>query len=378
MTGSALIVGGAGSSGRHIVAGLAARGYRLTILHRGVHEPAWLTLWPHLHADPHFATTVEEALGQARHDRVVLTYGRIEQLARVFEGRCERLIAVGGVPLYPGFVDPAATAPPGMALGAAEDAVTAEAAARIADPAARKFVTKMLAAEEAVRAGHRRGGYRATQLHYPRIYGPASIVTQEWSVAKRLRDGRRFLLLPNAGQAVVTRCAAENAAAALLAAVDMPDAAAGEVFNVGDARQFSLAQWARLVIEAIAGPAAGVELIGLPPVLNHVAQQFALYGGTMFGHALVSTDKARRLLGYRDAVDPVAAIADSARWWYEHGAEVVGRMVIRDDFDYEREEALRDSLAMLDAAYPARPLTTPMHTYPHPQAPGMARDHHGR
>jgi len=375
MSGSALIVGGAGSSGRHIVAGLAARGFRITVLHRGVHEPEWLAPWPHLHADPHFAAPVEVALGQARFDVVIVTYGRVAQLARVFEGRCAQFITVGGAPIYPGFVDAQSADPPGVAIGATEESTDAFDLARIADPQARKFVAKMREAEAAVQDGHRRGGYRATLFRYPRIYGAASIVSQDWSLAKRVIDGRRFVLLPNAGQAVATRCAAENAAAALLCAVDAPAAAAGQVFNVGDARQFSLAQWARLVLDALD---ADLELIGLPPALDHVASQFALYAGTMSGHVLLSTEKLRRMLGYGDVVDPVAAIAASARWWHAHGAVATQGMIARDAFDYPLEDAVRARLAALAGEFPPAPRTAPMHTYPHPKEPGMGPDHHGR
>ena len=84
MSKTALIVGGAGATGQHIVRGLAARGYDVTVLHRGVHEPAYLLPYRHLHADPHFAEPVLQVLGRENFDVVVLTYGRIEQLAKVF------------------------------------------------------------------------------------------------------------------------------------------------------------------------------------------------------------------------------------------------------------------------------------------------------
>ena len=37
-----LVVGGTGPSGPHVVQGLLERGHDVTILHRGVHEPAGL------------------------------------------------------------------------------------------------------------------------------------------------------------------------------------------------------------------------------------------------------------------------------------------------------------------------------------------------
>src|SRR5690606_17694030 len=99
----ALVVGGSGATGVLIAEGLAGRGYEVTILHRGVHEPPELEPYRHIHADPHFADPVAEALGDETFDVVVLTYGRLKLLAELFAGRCERLLAIGGMPIYPGY-----------------------------------------------------------------------------------------------------------------------------------------------------------------------------------------------------------------------------------------------------------------------------------
>ncbi|HSV84505.1 MAG TPA: NAD-dependent epimerase/dehydratase family protein [Ramlibacter sp.] len=374
MPKTALVVGGAGATGRHLVEGLVARGFETTILHRGVHEPAHLAGLRHLHADPHFAESVTQVLGNERFDLVLLTYGRVAQLARVFEQRCQQLLAVGGVPLYPGFADPQAAWPGGMRVLAGEDEAPGDTGRIRAEPA-RRFVEKMAAAERAVLEAHARGSYRGTVFRYPRIYGPGSIVSQEWSIVKRVQEGRHHLLLPNAGQAVFTRCAAANAAHCVLLAVDRPEAAAGQVFNCGDDQQYSLQQWARIVLDALG---ADLELVGLPPHLNHVAPQFALYGGTMFGHALASTDKARALLGYRDVMPAAEAIAESARWWRSEGAEQAAAGIQRDAFDYALEDTVRERLEQLARAVPAAVRSTPVHSYPHPKRPGLARDHHGR
>src|SRR3546814_10208006 len=92
---------------------------------------------------------------------------------------------------------------------------------------AAKFAAKMLAAEDAVFAGHARGGYSASIIRYPQIYGPRSIGGLETSLLRRARDGRPFVLLPDAGLGVIARCSAENAAWCVLAALES-DAAQGE------------------------------------------------------------------------------------------------------------------------------------------------------
>jgi nucleoside-diphosphate-sugar epimerase len=373
MTQRALLVGGAGATGRYLASGLADRGYEVTILHRGVHEPEHLAPYRHIHADPHFAESVKNALEDETFDAVLLTYGRIEQLARIFAGRCERLISVGGIPIYGGFADPSSCMPSGTPIMVGEDGAPAELSA-FSDPKAAAFVAKMAAAENAVIDAHNSGAYRATVIRYPRIYGIGNVVSQEWSVVRRVLDGRRFLLLPNGAKVCFTRCAAANAAHCVLLALES-EAAAGVIFNCGDDEQFSLKQWAEIVLDAIGG---SLELVGLPTGLNHVASHFALYGGSMFSNALVSTQKARSVLGYRDVVGARQAIADCTRWWVENAASGGQDMIQRDAFDYDLEDRVHDRLAGLAEAFPpvAR-ADVPFHSYAHPRQPSLGSDHMG-
>ena len=60
----------------------------------------------------------------------------------------------------------------------------------------------------------------------------------------------RFMLLPNAGATLFTRCAAVNAARCVLLSLDT-SASHGEIFNCGDDDQYSLAQWADIVLRAL-------------------------------------------------------------------------------------------------------------------------------
>src|SRR3546814_1492204 len=96
----ALLIGGSGATGVPIAHGLRDSGYDVTILHRGVHEPDEIASFRHIHADPHFGSSVSDALGDARFDAVILGYGRVAELAPLFERRCGRLVALGGIPIY--------------------------------------------------------------------------------------------------------------------------------------------------------------------------------------------------------------------------------------------------------------------------------------
>jgi nucleoside-diphosphate-sugar epimerase len=63
MSRTALVIGGTGPTGPHIVAGLEARGFAVTILHTGRHELAELDHLPHLHGDVRSTEGLTEALG---------------------------------------------------------------------------------------------------------------------------------------------------------------------------------------------------------------------------------------------------------------------------------------------------------------------------
>ncbi|UVO35729.1 hypothetical protein KUL72_30825 [Bradyrhizobium arachidis] len=105
----ALVVGGTGPSGPHIVNGLITRGYTVILFHRGTHESDDIP-----HGDPHFIETIQEALGQREYDLVVATYGRTQLLARHFKDCAGRFIAVGSVAATHGHMASDALFPTGL------------------------------------------------------------------------------------------------------------------------------------------------------------------------------------------------------------------------------------------------------------------------
>lgn len=369
----ALIVGGAGATGILLAEGLEKRGYTVTILHRGVHEPQEIARFRHIHADPHFDAPMREALGNESFDVVVVTYGRVKVLAPLFAGRCDRLLAVGGIPIYSGYLDPKSRHPRGMMIPAAEDSPLADS---VAETKAAKFGFKMIEAERAVMDVHARGGYKASIFRYPVIYGPhaISIVGNGWSFIRRARDGRRFVLLPNDGLGIISRSAAANAAHCMLLALDTP-ASAGEVFNCQDDEQFTLGQWAQFTLEAIG---SDMQVVGLPQPLNWAAAHLVPLGGTVADHAIVDASKAKRLLGYKDVISPRDAMRETIEWQLRNPPADTGA-AWEDPFDYALEDQV---MALMERLYrDAAPLTREVeavHPYPHPVAPATGRDHRGR
>ncbi|NLR73427.1 epimerase [Novosphingobium sp. ERN07] len=370
-TPTALLVGGAGGTGVLIARGLERAGYRVTILHRGVHEPSEIACYEHIHADPHFAEPMRLALANRTFDLVVLMYGRVRELAEVFAGRCGRLLAVGGIPIYAGFLEPQSVSPAGMPLMASESAPLAPIE-RMRNPGAARFADKLIEAEQAVLAQHYVGSYSATLLRYPAVYGPLALSGAEAPVIRRIRRGRTQILVPFEGLFTITRCSTFNCAHALLTAVDC-EAAAGRVFNCADDDQYTIGQWVEMILDELQSDA---EIVGLPTTLTWAAAHLVPLGGTTSPIAMVDARESHRLLGYKDSVPAREALARSVRWHLENASSEPDW---GDQMDFHLEDQVIDRLKAFEASLEDIKRFAPaVHPYPHPVKPGLGVDHRGR
>lgn len=362
---TALVIGGSGPTGPHIVAGLVARGFRVTTLNRGVH--------PHDHgpgveaivADPHFADPFRHALGTRDFDVTIATYGRLAMVAEALAGRTGRMIAAGGFALYRGWHDPAANRPAGLPLP------TPETASLVTGPAESRFAALIAAAERAVFAHHP----DATVFRYPYVYGPRQVVPREWSIVRRVQDGRRTMLLVHGGRALITHGFAENVAHALMLALDRPAASAGKAYNLGDEQQFDQRQ-----IVEIAGHALGVTLDVV--TLPDTAAGRALATLKTRDHKLMDCRMIQADLDYRDVVPPLEAMLATVRHYADHPLERDGAIErsMMDAFDYPAEDrAIAAARSYADAleATGAREVAF-VHPYAHPREHRIGRDERGR
>lgn len=374
MAATALVVGGTGPTGPLVVQGLRERRYEVTLLHRGVHELPELADIEHLHADPHFAEPMTDAVGGRSFDVVVAMYGRLRHVAAVFSGRCNLFVAVSGIPVYAGYLEPETTWPAGMPVLAREDAATVTAG--FEDPsAAARFAGQIAAAERKVLDLHHRRAFSAAIFRFPSIYGPRQLYPREWSVIRRILDDRPFILIPDGGLTIQTRCAAVNASGFLLAAVDRQQAAAGQIFNVADVHQFSYRQWIQLIAAIMR---RRIEVASMPYEMAGPARD--LFPLPHSQHNLLSIAKAQSLLSYTEAVPAADALTETVRWYLHNppGGEV--ESVMKDKFDYVGEDRLlagyRAATAPLLAGQAAPQHA--VHPYPHPHQPGNRADDRGR
>ncbi len=356
----ALVIGGTGPSGPYIVNGLLRRGYDVTILHGGQHEAEFQGPVEHIHTDPHFAETLNPALLNRRFDLTVATYGRIRIIAEVMKGKTERLLTVSGGAYAPD--TDRRWGPMGR------PAMLVESSSVLADDEhGSRFFHLIWLTEQAVLQAHSEGHYQATILRYPTIYGACAPASMEWSVVRRLLDGRTKIVVGDGGAAVRTRADGENAAHAVLLAVDTPAVAAGQIYNVGEDVVFSERQRIEHIIRVLG---ANCAIVDMPHELARRASQVLAVRGTR----LMDTSRMRAELGYRDVTAPADAIERVARWLVAHpfarGTE--GERQLADPFDYAAEDelirvyeegtarALRVSFPDIEAG----------HMYRHPKKPG--------
>ena len=364
----ALVIGGTGPTGPDVVRELLARGYDVTILHTGRHEPAEpvLAAVEHIHADPHFRETLTESVSGREFDVVVAMYGRMALNVEVFGGRCERFVSIGGNPGHLGSLTRSTTAPEGMRILANEDSPTTTESATSRD----RFGLKIAEAERAVFAAHRDGAFSATHVRYPIIYGTRSMAWLEKWAVRRITSGHRRLVVPDGGLSIYSQSAARNAAHAIGLVLDAPAVAGGQLYQCGDDRQFSVGQWLELVAQHLG---ASIELVSAPLDLARPVWPLLPLGPLASRHSLVDTTKIRRDLGYADVVDPVDALGELVR----HLVAAPERTAAEHD-DPDGEAAV---IAAMDRAREA--LTASLdwqpfeekpdwHPYAHPKAPGPA------
>jgi nucleoside-diphosphate-sugar epimerase len=229
MAATALIIGGSGPTGPHIVEGMRQRGY--SVLSRGVHAYPFPGDVERIVGDPHFAEPLASALGERTFDVVIATYGRLKVTSQLLKGRTGHFIAVGGCAAYRGFTDPEDVWPVGQLSPVPESAPLCGAGDH-------PFGGKIVAAERALFEHHP----DATLFRYPYVYGPRQIAPREWSLVRRVLDGRKAIVVMHGGMSLLSHHYSENAAHALMLALDKSEAAAGKAYNNADDQQVTQRQ----------------------------------------------------------------------------------------------------------------------------------------
>ncbi len=370
----ALVVGGAGSTGSPIVDGLMQRGYRVTVLHRGLHEADLPSEVEHIHADPHWRDSVAEALDGKTFDAVVAIYGRLRHFAEILRGKTPRLVSVGGaLAVYKGWMRITDTNPfqsmEESPVPVSEDHPLAAA------PGVDHFSQQVRESEQLVMKYHQQGEYIATHFRYPSVYGPRHLAAPEWAIIRRARDGRRHVIAPGGGMVIVSRGFSDNLAHAVMLALDNPQASGGQIYNISDDCMMYNREWVEALSQILDH---SFELVEMPfeilPKGFRAAPPLLLFRY----HRVMDITKVKQQLGYRDLVPVEKALETTVKWYLDRPPEPRGELEqnLGDPFDYAYEDRLIEIYrnycsTIVDefAQVPAREVVW-RHPYPHPQKRG--------
>lgn len=321
-----LVIGGTGPTGPHVVNGLIDRGHRVTILHTGRHESDEIpSSVVHIHTDPFDRDAADAALADHHWDLTVVMYGRLRVLAPLLAGRTDRIITIGGVGALRGWVDPGDLFPTSMTVPTPDDAPLAPAD----EPLGK--VRRIVETEQVVFEHHA----NAVHLRYPMLYGPRQLIPREWPFIRRARDGRRPLIVADGGLTLKSAAYIENAAHAVMCAVDRYETGRGNIYNVTDTRALSLRQIAEVVADEMGHR---FEFVNLPYELAPPARPTVMHWST--GHRVVGTRSLRTDLGYDDIVEPEEGVRRTVRWLLEHPPSDRAEALLHDPFDYRAEDEL--------------------------------------
>ena len=361
---NALVIGGTGPSGPHIVNGLIERGYDVAVLHGGQHEAEFVQPVEHIHTDPHFAETLASGLEGRTFDVTVATYGRIRLVAEEMKGKTQRLITVSGGMLYAPRNDPR-WGPLGAPTVIPEDSPLTD------NPDGPRLPYMIWFTEQAVMQAHSEGHYNATIFRYPGIYGPGAPANPEWSTIRRILDSRKHFIV-SGSRGLGRRAFGQNAAHAVLLGVDKPTESAAQIYNVGEEIQYSQRQNVEFIAKLLNHD---WELVEMPAALAIRAYRGGSAQGGGGGSDFDIT-KIRTQLGYQDVISISEALTQSAEWLLANRPEPGGEIEqqLGDPFAYDAEDELIRAYAegMAQAENVQFPEVNSGHMYRHPKQPGEA------
>jgi nucleoside-diphosphate-sugar epimerase len=297
-----LILGGTRFIGRRIAADLVARGDEVTVVHRGQTETAEPDGCVHLHTDRTAFASVAGQVRALRPDAVIdtraLTAADAEAVLPYLPDA--HLVLLSSIDVYRAYELILADRG-GEPVPISEESPLREGRYPLRDllPGLGEQYDKL-----DVEPGYlARGG---TALRLAMIYGEHDGQRREEFILRRVRAGRPRIPV-GAGTSLDTRCYVGDVASAVLAALDHPAAAAGQVFNVGDPVTDTVRDYAVRILAA-AGYEAELVTVPEPLVPDDLEATKAIPQ-----HFLVDSRKAMTQLGWRPT-DPAQTIPISVRW----------------------------------------------------------------
>ena len=305
-----LLIGGTRFIGRALWQRLLRRGHRVTILHRGNHP---LTMAPaeieEISWDRARFPEVPTALRGRTFDVAVDTCaneaGEVSRLLAA--SLAKRLILISSLDVYRAFGTVLADQAPTDPVPFSEDAPIRSNRYPFKDivPGKEKY-EKIDCELEALSSKQ----VEPVVLRLPFVYGPYDYQCREWFFLRRFLRNKP-VVLGGCGAWLGTRVYVDEVAAAVELCATHPKAI-GEIYLLGEPSTPTLYQMAYQIAEAANLPG---EVQEIPDAF--LPQHLANYI-TRPQHLLVSSEKIRQELGYREQKSPRENLQETVRWHMAH------------------------------------------------------------
>jgi len=189
-------------------------------------------------------------------------------------------------------------------------------------------IAAQIAADQVILGAAAEGALPAVVIRLPELYGPRDPRCAEWFFARRALDGRERIALPDAGLHICHRGFVQNMAWGIAQALTAPRAA-GQLYNLGEEKLYTLAQLAQ----------------GVARALDHQWEIYSVPGHlwtTPYAHtSFFDLRKATAQVRYRDRMIPRDGLELTLAWLGQHPqGDDWSWPGISAPFDYAREEAL--------------------------------------
>ena len=319
-----LILGGTRFVGRSVALRLLEAGSEVTVLHRGVTAdpvPGTISVTGDRSQPDGLA-----ALGDRRYDAVLdmsayfadWTRSAAEELA----GRVGHYVFVSSGAVYR--PSPELPWPESQPYGPI--------------PVWGRYGEEKIASERLLFDAYAAGRFAATMFRFPFILGPGNFADRESFVLSRLEAGRP-ILLPGGGDALNQFVDVEDAARALVAALERPDVAAGQAYNCAYPRALTNRGWVELLAE-VAGIEARItpvdeEALGVAAETVDLTNLVFPYPDE---HYVLDSSKLGRELGVEPVIGNRRMLERFLAWW--EGLED------HEPRRYEREQRALDQLEL--------------------------------
>lgn len=309
-----LVMGGNRYIGLQLVYELVEQGHTVTVLNS--HEVPLPDGVRRLHGDRHAPGELERLLKPLRDtfdavfDNTAYVPGHLAPMIELFRGRVKHFVFTSSIAVYE----------LALAQPVTEDADVGR------DPAIAlygAYAVGKVACEELLAREFAASGFPFTALRVTHTCGPMSpAVTREPGTFRRIELGRP-LLIAGKTEAMVHFVHTRDVARALVAVLGKP-IAAGRIYNVAGREFSSIANYMRLMAQAV-----GVEarIVTMPDDLPaQMRSPIVHWLEASRGSMVFATDRIRQELGWEPRFSLAEGLADSWAWFREGG---------RDRYEYD-------------------------------------------